>query len=553
MHQTRQATNVARQQHSCSLTNTDQSSNPGGRARRRSKRASLGAWLAVLLAFALIAASCGSDRTDSVAGTSDDGSASTDTGSGDDTAASSDSDSGSDDGGTDGTVASDTTGDATDDGGTDGDDAGADTGEPEPEPEPEAPLYGDTPWPCGPGDASGATQQGVTDDKIVIGVGDDRGFAAVPDLNRAQTEALLAHIEVCNSVGGINGRQIEPVVYEAAIFSVQAKMTEACDTVFMLVGEGWSEDGSAEQTRLNCDLAAVPAWSVSAAFAHGPNMLQPLPNPADQQAMSQPEQLKALITESQVANSATMFGSYPATEQSARKVAVAWETAGYTFVDEISYNINGEEDWTPFVLNLKDQGIEHVFFSGSCLPNYQLLRQTALNNDYDGVWTADSNFYEAQCIAENGDGAMDNTFVRLAFIPFEEADVNVATADFLEIVNGAGQDPTLLGMQSVSAFLLWATAVKACGSELTSECVLSEIRSISDWTGHGLHVPSNPSSNVMPECGILVEMVGTEYVRVAPAERGTYECGFASPTITTDAVEAAQLDENRVSQQFTGE
>lgn len=88
----------------------------------------------------------------------------------------------------------------------------------EAEPEaPEVPMFGNGPWPCGRGDASGETAQGVTDDTIIIGVGGDRGFPSSPGLNQHQTKAVLNFIDVCNSVGGINGRQIEAIEYDAAI------------------------------------------------------------------------------------------------------------------------------------------------------------------------------------------------------------------------------------------------------------------------------------------------------------------------------------------------
>ena len=44
-------------------------------------------------------------------------------------------------------------------------------------------TFGDLASPCGAGDASGATQQGVTDTSITIGYGDDAGFAQSPGLN----------------------------------------------------------------------------------------------------------------------------------------------------------------------------------------------------------------------------------------------------------------------------------------------------------------------------------------------------------------------------------
>ena len=39
--------------------------------------------------------------------------------------------------------------------------------------------FGTLDSPCGEGDATGATDQGVTDDQITIGYGDDAGFASV--------------------------------------------------------------------------------------------------------------------------------------------------------------------------------------------------------------------------------------------------------------------------------------------------------------------------------------------------------------------------------------
>ena len=71
------------------------------------------------------------------------------------------------------------------------------------EAEPMAPMFGTGEWPCGPGDASGATHQGVTDSDITIGVGDDRGFPDSPGLNAHQTGAVISFINKCNELGGI--------------------------------------------------------------------------------------------------------------------------------------------------------------------------------------------------------------------------------------------------------------------------------------------------------------------------------------------------------------
>ena len=425
------------------------------------------------------------------------------------------------------------------------------TAPPTTEPEdPGVPMFGNLEWPCGPGDALGATDQGVSDDRIVIGGGDDRGFTGSPGLNRAQTEALGAFVAYCNSLGGINGRTVELVVYDAAIFDVAARMAEACDQVFMLVGQGFALDQSGEELRQGCGLASVPAWSVSADFAHAPLMYQSVPNPGDQQAMSQAFQVAELFPGA-IGDSAAMFANFGATIETKDKAVASWPDAGYEFDLEIPYNVLGEEDWTPFVLQLKDADIDHIYYVGSCIPHYQELRQAAVVNDYQAIWTVEANFYESACAEANADGAMDDTYIRLVHIPFEEAEASEAMRDFLDVLGESDVESSLLGVQAAASFLLWAVGARACGSELTRQCVLDNIGALENWNAGGIQVPTVPHDNDAPVCGLLLELEGTGYQRAAPSEPGTFECESSwRVTVATDAAEAAALDENRVSRLY---
>ena len=472
---------------------------------------------AALLALGLVAAACGSDRED-------------------------------EEGATDTTAAATETTAAEGDGGADGE-----TTETTAASEAEGETFGDLAWPCGPGDATGntASDVGITEDTILIGTGDDRGYAAAPGLNAEIGEAVEAFAAKCNELGGINGRMIEVNNYDAAILAVNAAMTQACeDEVFMLVGQGWSLDASQEEIRLGCDLATVPTYSVSAAFAHGPMMIQPLPNPADRYHTGIAAMLTELFPE-KVTSAATMFGNYSATIETKDKVLVAYPTEGWQFGASLEYNIGGEDDWTPFILQLKEAGSQVVYFSGSCLPNYQAVMQAAAVNEVEIITALEANFYDKNCANANTDGAMDGSYVKMVFIPFEEADVNKATQDYIDVLTEAGGGTSLLGMQATSAFLLWAQAAKDCGADLTRQCILDTIATYEEWTAGGLHAPSNPASNDPVECGVLVELVGTEYVRVHPEEPGTFDCESGGIVDTpTQWVELALLDENRVSQQF---
>ena len=429
------------------------------------------------------------------------------------------------------------------------------TAAPEPS-DPAVPMFGNKPWPCGPGDASGETWQGVDDDSITIGVGDDRGYQASPGLNAHQTAAVINFIEKCNELGGINGRQIEYINYDAAILQASTRMTEACDQVFMLVGEGFSLDQIAEPIRVGCELGAVPAWTVSVDFAHGPWQVNAVPNPGDQTPMSMAVHVRQIAQDRgrDITKSGSMFGNFSATQETWYKVEATFPDFGYEFDQALEYDINGEADWTPFIQQLKDAGVEVVYFTGSCPFFYQFVRESAALNDFDALWLADANFYDSACSAVNESGALDNTFIRMVFIPFEEADQNPATQEFIDLLDEADNDQkTLLGMQAVSSFLLWATGAAACGSELTRDCVLDEIRKITEWDGHGLHVVTNPGSNEAPTCGMLMELTGTGYERALPEEPGTFDCNDDwNVTVEIPAVTNALLDENRISQRHLG-
>lgn len=422
---------------------------------------------------------------------------------------------------------------------------------------PELPMFGDAPFPCGSAtdaNTDDGSEVGVTADSVRIATGDDAGYAGSPGLNKQITDAVKALVGACNDLGGINGRQITLDYYDAKLFEVGPAIQTACDSgTFFLVGEGWAFDSNQEEIRLGCGLPAVPAYTVSAAFAHGKDVFQGLPNPADETPAGVFAQTTELLGDA-VKNVGAFVAGYAATQETRDKFVAAAPAFGWEFASTtLEYNVTGEADWTPLVKQLQDAGATAVAWSGSCLPNLQLFAQSAVANGLDVPIITDANHYEAKCAAANTDGALDNLYMRMAFIPFEEADVNPATQDYLDIVQGAGGEISLLGAQATSSFLLWATAASSCGTTLTRACTLEALAGTTSWTGHGLHAETNPGGNHPPSCNIVMHLQGTEYVRVAPEERGTFECdpSWVAAVSGTPALEAAKLDENRISQQFS--
>ena len=76
---------------------------------------------------------------------------------------------------------------------------------------------------CQPGDATGATATGVTDDEIRIATFSDAGFSGRPGLNQEFFDTAEVFSKWCNDAGGINGRKIVVDEHDAALTEVQAE------------------------------------------------------------------------------------------------------------------------------------------------------------------------------------------------------------------------------------------------------------------------------------------------------------------------------------------
>ena len=153
-----------------------------------------------------------------------------------------------------------------------------------------------------------------------------------------------------------------------------------------------------------------------------------------------------------------------------------------------------------------------------------LLQQALQEVGYEpDVTFQGANFYDQSYLEAAGDAA-EGTFVETVFWPFEEANDNPATAKYIELLEAQGGKVALLGAQSMSGWLLFATAARDCdeAGELTRTCVMETAAEVEDWTGGGLHAPTSPGTNVGAACQILLRVEDGGFVRHAPEE--DYAC-----------------------------
>jgi hypothetical protein len=109
----------------------------------------------------------------------------------------------------------------------------------------------------------------------------------------------------------------------------------------------------------------------------------------------------------------------------------------------------------------------------------------------------DVNNYDPAMITEGGaslDQFKGGVLVISSFVPFELGESDPAkypaTAQFVNVVRQyQNVAPKALGVYSWSAWLLFAEAVKSCGSDVTRQCVLNYAQSLTNWTAGGLTGP----------------------------------------------------------------
>ena len=394
-------------------------------------------------------------------------------------------------------------------------------------------AFGDVESPCGEGEGTPTAPeggpeetQGISDDSIAVGTVADPGFTGRPGLNQEIFDAGEAFVAWCNDQGGINGRELVLTQYDAAISNYQPELTEACGSEFAMVGGGAVQDNLWETTGLECGLIDINGFSVTPekAGVSGPDVVQesrtvqPVPNPSNQFPVGA---LKILAEENPDALDAVgiLYADLATLQVQAERTKEAYEQNGANIVVDQTYNVLGEANWAPFANALKDAGVTWLNFVGEG-ENLAALQNAMATIDYaPEVTLQDTNFYDQAYLDAAGDAA-NGTSLRNAFVPFEEADANPATAKYIELVEAVDGKVALLGAQSMSGWLLFAQSAKACDDEgdLTRSCVLDTAGSVTEWTGGGLHAPSDPSTNSGPSCVMVLRVEDGAFVRHAPEE-----------------------------------
>ncbi len=104
-------------------------------------------------------------------------------------------------------------------------------------------------------------------------------------------------------------------------------------------------------------------------------------------------------------------------------------------------------------------------------------------------------------------------------------------------------------MQATSSFLLWATAAKECGSDLTRQCMIDELSQIHEWDGGGLHANGSGRQHprsVRPDG--LAE--GRRLLAGVPRRQGRVQCDPQYLVKTDPSTWGTELNADRVATKY---
>lgn len=350
---------------------------------------------------------------------------------------------------------------------------------------------------CGPAPAGEpnveGTTQGVDTDKVVIGTFADPGNQPQPGLNEELFTTATVFTKWCNDLGGIHGRKIELKKHDAKLFEFDARMVDACQSDFFLVGGGGVFDDAGQKTRLKCLLPEVPGFRVTPE-ALGSDLSAPVsPVSLDAVGFGIAEQLNATYPQAK-SDIGILTGNAGATITQAAMYKEAGTHFGWKYVYEDQYNAVGESTWVPYAQKIASSGVKGLVYVGSPT-DLGLLVQALDQVGAELDWVLGTpNTYDAKLITSGGDAlAKVPVYAWMESIPFEAAD----TSDGLQALQALfakyapdAPAPTFLAVSAMQAWLLFAKGAGACGAELTRTCALEQAQKHSrTWDGAGMSAP----------------------------------------------------------------
>jgi ABC-type branched-subunit amino acid transport system substrate-binding protein len=375
------------------------------------------------------------------------------------------------------------------------------------------------------GGNGGATDVGVTEDRIVIFQVADR-TGAVPGLFEDTYDAIRAYFLMFQQTEGtVYGRQI---VLETRDSQMQTQgnrsaYLDACTKAFAAVGSMSAFEQGAAGPISECGIPDIRTAAVT------PD-LQTLPTVVSIDSMSPgwvPLSEWSFYSErwpEAVKKAAYLFIDNSTTQWQTEQNRIATaKHLGYDWIHVKPIPLS-EVNYGSIITELKNKGVEFVAFQGEGGQAAKLTKAMKDQNFIPKAFALQANVYSPDLISNCGGACDDFVYVAQTGALLEEIDSNPEMqlyAQWLKAVNPRA-NPTGLGMYAWAGARAFVQAVKNAGPQLTRAKILEEMDKLSGDTGNGLMPPQDYAGQVPTDCIIMLGIDQGRFVREDPAQG--YRC-----------------------------
>ncbi len=364
-------------------------------------------------------------------------------------------------------------------------------------------------------------QTGITDKTISIGNSSDIS-GPVPGLFEASQDAVRAYVAYFNATSDICGRKLELKAYDSRTDAAadQQAYTKACDETFAMVGSMSAFDSGGASTAENCGLPDIRSASVTSdrqacktCFGAQSTMASEFQNAVPDFVVKNHRNAAA--------HAAMLYINAGAAAENGKTQVAAMSKRGMHF-DYVQGIDVSEFNYSPYVQQMKDKGIEYVQFIGASAQSVRLAQAMQQQGFKPEVFMLDPTAYSRDYVQSGGD-AVEGTTIFINFTPFEEAASNKELQLYMSWLQQVkpGAEPSFFGLFSWSAARLFVERAAALGGKLSRPSLLADIAKVDDWTANGMHSPQHVGPRHTGECWRFIQL---QHGRWVPVGGTRYTC-----------------------------
>ena len=286
------------------------------------------------------------------------------------------------------------------------------------------------------------------------------------------------------------------------------------------MGDGSLGDAAGVEDRLACGLPSFNAFTASPQTQDAELQWAVQPNQTDQMNPGPPIGLVGQTFPGVLDGFGSLVAGEGLADYQDRLEQGVVKLGGTPVYDGI-FSSGGESSWAPFVERITDSGTRLLYWIGDEYNLTALIQAMNTADQFPDVVFTSPNIYTQTFLESAGELADGHVYVYSLSIPFEEADENPVMQQFIDIMSTYKADAPLthLSVTGFSAWLYFAEAAKACGSDLTRECLATQAEAITSWDAGGIQVTTNPGENRISDCAVLLRR-DPRRIRASGARRG---------------------------------